>query len=147
MFKKLFNILQIPEKKYIVSDKKREQEAIPLILDLLRKGECGGLISDCGTPLFEDPGYRVLDAIRQVNQKKPIAKIVSLPGANSIITAMTLAPFEIKQFFFAGFICRDNKQRDNEILALLCRRETVIFMESPLKRHGNSDIMQDVRGV
>ncbi len=145
-YKKLFSMLHIPEKKYIVSDKKREFESTPLILDLLRSGQSGGLISDCGTPLFEDPGYRVLESIRKANGQKPFAKIISLPGANSIVTAMTLAPFEIKQFFFAGFITRDSSNRDDEIKKLLHRRETVIFMESPYRLQNTLDLLKKNAG-
>ncbi|MBP5705714.1 MAG: hypothetical protein J6W76_00395 [Spirochaetales bacterium] len=148
-YQKLCSMLHIPQKKYIVSDRKREQSAIPMILDCLRKGETGGLVSDCGTPLFEDPGYRVLDAIRRENDKtpkKPLAEIISLPGPNSIITAMTLAPFEIKQFYFAGFITRDNDKRGAELGRLLQRRETVIFMESPYRLQNTLELLKKFAG-
>ena len=148
-YQKLCGMLQIPQKKYIVSDRKREQSAIPMILECLRKGEVGGLVSDCGTPLFEDPGYRVLDAIRHENwktPKKPIAEIVSLPGPNSIITALTLAPFEIKDFYFAGFITRDNDKRSSELGRLLKRRETIIFMESPYRLQNTLELLKKLAG-
>ena len=146
---KLMSMLHLPQKKYIVSDKKREQSAIPMILECLRKGEVGGLVSDCGTPLFEDPGYRVLDAIRRENDKtpkKPLAEIVSLPGPNSIITALTLAPFEIKDFYFAGFITRDNDKRSAELGRLLKRRETIIFMESPYRLQNTLELLKKLSG-
>ena len=148
-YQKLCSMLHIPQKKYIVSDRKREQSAIPMILDCLRSGEIGGLVSDCGTPLFEDPGYRVLDAIRKANEKspnKPLAEIISLPGSNSIITAMTLAPFEIKDFYFAGFITRDNDKRAAELGRLLKRRETIIFMESPYRLQNTLELLKKLAG-
>ena len=148
-YQKLCGYLQIPQKKYIVSDRKREQSAIPMILDCLRRGETGGLVSDCGTPLFEDPGYRVLDAIRRENiksPKSPLAEIVSLPGPNSIIVALTLAPFEIKDFYFAGFITRDNDKRSAELGRLLKRRETIIFMESPYRLQNTLALLKKLAG-
>ena len=125
-FKKLFSVLKIDEKKYIVSDKKREESTISIVIDLLKKGENGAIISDCGTPLFEDPGFNLIDSIRREK-----FSIVSIPGANSLITAITLAPFQIKKYYFAGFISREKNEREKEVNKLLSRKETVILMESP----------------
>lgn len=127
-YKKLCFSLNIILKKFIVCNKNLEKEAIVLTLDLLKKGENGALISDCGTPLLEDPGFILINAIRSNGYK-----IVSVPGPNSIITAITLSPFKIKDFYFAGFLSQKNEKREKEIKDLIKRKETIILMEAPYR--------------
>jgi 16S rRNA (cytidine1402-2'-O)-methyltransferase len=105
-----------------------EKEAIELTLDLLKKGEIGALISDCGTPLIEDPGFELIKSLKACKQK-----ITSVPGANSIVNGIVLAPFKIKDFYFAGFLPKKNEERETKLKKLLERNETVIFMESPYR--------------
>lgn len=126
-YKKLFGYLDLPIKDYVLCDKKREKEAIELTLELLGEGKKGALISDCGTPLFEDPGYLLISSVR----KK--FKITALPGANSVITALCLTPFKIDRFYFAGFLPREKKEREKALNGLLKRKEAVIFFETPYR--------------
>ncbi len=125
-YRKLFGILNIPLKKCIVCSSKNEEEAIYLTLELLAKGETGALISDCGVPLFEDPGFKLVETIR----KKGFS-ITSVPGANSLITSISLCPFKIKDFYFRGFISRDKDDREGDVKKLTKRTEAIVIMESP----------------
>ncbi|MBP7553819.1 MAG: 16S rRNA (cytidine(1402)-2'-O)-methyltransferase [Spirochaetes bacterium] len=127
-YDRLFGALRIPKKKFVVCSRDNEREAMEISYDLLKKGESGALISDCGTPLFEDPGFELLSFLRKKN-----IKIITIPGVNSIITALTLAPFKVKDFYFAGFISQKREIREKEIDLLLKRRETIILMESPYR--------------
>ena len=136
-YRKLFSYLKIDIKKYIVCNEHSEKEAIELTIDLLRKGEKGALISDCGTPLFEDPGFVLINAIREKG-----FLITSLPGANSLITALSLAPFPIKDFYFAGFIPKKGIERERFILNNLKRKEIVIFMETPYRLINLLDLLK-----
>lgn len=127
-YDRLFGALRIPKKKFVVCSRDNEREAMEISYDLLKKGESGALISDCGTPLFEDPGFELLSFLRKKN-----IKIITIPGVNSIITALTLVPFKVKDFYFAGFISQKREIREKEIDLLLKRRETIILMESPYR--------------
>ncbi len=127
-YRRLFSYLNIDIKKYIVCNEHGEKEAIELTLELLKKGEKGALVSDCGTPLFEDPGFSLINAIR-----KSGFSITSLPGANSLITALSLSPFTIKDFYFAGFIPKKGEEREQFLSKNLKRREMIIFMEAPYR--------------
>jgi 16S rRNA (cytidine1402-2'-O)-methyltransferase len=127
-YKKLFGILGIKEKKYILCNEHNEIEAIQIILPLLKNGEIGALISDCGTPLFEDPGFRLIKEIRKNNHK-----ITALPGANSIITAISLSPFKIKDFYYAGRLSRKTEEKNKEISKLLKREESIIIIDTPYR--------------
>jgi len=127
-YDKLFGALGILKKKFVVCSRDNEREATEISYELLKKGESGALISDCGTPLFEDPGFELINFLRKKN-----IKITALPGANSIINALTLVPFRVKEFYFAGFISQKKENREKEIDILLKRREAIVLMESPYR--------------
>jgi len=127
-YKKLFYLLGIKEKKFILCNEHNEDEAIELSLPLLKKGEKGALISDCGTPLFEDPGYRFLNVIRGHGYK-----VTSTPGVSSLITAISLSPFKIENFFYAGLLPKNNFEREKSLRELLKRKEVIIFIETPYR--------------
>lgn len=120
--------LDIPVKEYIECQRKSELQSIEIVLDYLNKGKKGVLVSDCGTPLFEDPGFMLLSALSSKN-----VNIISLPGANSIMTALPLSHFEIKDFYFAGFISQKKEEREKEMKNLLKRKECIILLETPYR--------------
>ena len=127
-YKKLFGSLGIKEKKYILCNEHYENEAVELVLPLLEKGEKGALISDCGTPLFEDPGFKLIKSIRNNGYK-----ITALPGACSIITALSISPFEINDFYYAGRLSPKNEDKKKEISKLLKRKESIILIDAPYR--------------
>lgn len=135
-YKKLCLDLGIPIKEYIECQRKRESEALEVVREYLEKGKTGALVSDCGTPLFEDPGF---DLLRYIESKN--IRLVSLPGANSIMTALPLAHFEIKDFYFAGFISQKKEQREQELKKLLKRQETIILLETPYRLINIMDLL------
>lgn len=127
-YKKLFSILKIEEKKFILCNEHYEKESIELAIPLLKNGEKGALISDCGTPLFEDPGFKLLQTIRREG-----FSVTALPGANSIITALSLAPFKVKDFYYSGLLPRNNDDRQKRLIKILKRRESIVIIESPYR--------------
>lgn len=127
-YKKLFGILGLREKKYIVCNEHNEDEAIELVLPLLKNTETGALISDCGTPLFEDPGFKLIKAVRENG-----FKITSLPGPNSLITALTLACFKIKDFYYTGLLPKNKEQRQEALLTISRRKEAVVIIDAPYR--------------
>ncbi len=127
-YKRLFSYLSIKPKDFILCSHKNELEATTLTLDLLKKGEVGALISDCGTPIFEDPGFNLINSLRNNN-----FSVKSIPGANSLITALSLSPFRVKDFYFAGFLPIKSEEREKKFLSIIKKREMIIFMESPYR--------------
>jgi len=127
-YKKLSGILGCGLKKFVVCNEHNESEAVEISLELLKKGEVGALVSDCGTPLFEDPGFQLLNALRNNNYR-----LTSLPGANSMLTALPLCPFRIKDFYFAGFLPKKKEDREKHLINLLKRAEPIILMEAPYR--------------
>lgn len=130
--------LQIPVKEWIECQRKDTDSCLERLDELLSAGKTGALVSDCGSPVFEDPGFPVL---RYVAGKK--IELVSLPGANSLITALPLSPFEIRSFYFAGFISQKKGLREQDLRALLKRKEWVILLETPYRLKNILELMKN----
>ena len=138
-YKRLVSFLNIPLKKFVICNENYEKDAIELSLSLLKNGEKGALISDCGVPIFEDPGFLLIEAIRRNGYK-----VTSIPGPNSIITVISLSPFKIKDFYFAGFLSQKSDIREKELRDLIKRKETIILMESPHRLFNILDLLKKI---
>ncbi len=98
----------------------------PVLLDRLRQGEIVTLISDAGTPLISDPGYKLVrDAIDHGFPVTPI------PGASAPLTAIAAAGMPTDRFFFVGFLPARTAQRRRALQPLSTISTTLIFFESP----------------
>lgn len=91
----------------------------PTLLQKLKEGEVIALISDAGTPLISDPGYKLV----QTCQAEGIY-VTTLPGPSSVMSGLILSGFPTDQFFFAGFV---NKKT---FVSLSLCPSTLIFFES-----------------
>ncbi len=130
--------LQIPVKEWIECQRRDSESCMERLDELLSAGKTGALVSDCGSPVFEDPGFPVLRYVAEKN-----IKLVSLPGANSLITSLPLSPFEIRSFYFAGFISQKKGLREQDLKKLLKRKEWVILLETPYRLKNILELMQN----
>ena len=130
--------LQIPIKEWIECQRKDRESCLEQLDDFLSAGKTGALVSDCGSPVFEDPGFPVL---RYVAEKH--VKLISLPGANSLITSLQLSPFEIRSFYFAGFISQKKGLREQDLKKLLKLKEWVILLETPYRLKNILELTQN----
>ena len=87
--------------------------------------EAIGLISDAGTPLISDPGYKLVRAARAAGHS-----VHTVPGPSAVIAALTLAALPTDRFLFAGFLPAKAKARDDAIAELAGIRATLAFYES-----------------
>ena len=83
------------------------------------------LISDAGTPLISDPGYKLVRAVREAG-----VVVHTLPGPCAAIAAMTLAALPTDRFLFAGFLPAKAKARADAIAELAALRASLVFYES-----------------
>ncbi len=98
----------------------------PTLISLLEKGETIALVSDAGTPLVSDPGYRLVrDCLDQGINVFPI------PGANALLPALQLSGLPSDRFFFAGFLSAKKNARQKELQEIAAVPGTLIFYESP----------------
>lgn len=98
------------------------------ILDHLKAGRNVALVSDCGTPVFSDPGQLLVrKAILQS------IKIVPVPGASSLMPALTVSGFSIDQFVFYGWLSPKKERRRAELRQLLQEKRTIVLMDTPYR--------------
>jgi 16S rRNA (cytidine1402-2'-O)-methyltransferase len=87
--------------------------------------EAIALVSDAGTPLISDPGYKLVRAARAAGHA-----VHTVPGPSAVIAALTLAGLPTDRFLFAGFLPPKAKARADEIEELSGVRATLVFYES-----------------
>ncbi len=129
----------IPEKVVESLNEHNEAAASFHILEHLRQGKNVALISDAGTPVFSDPG--------QILVRKAIDqnfKIVPIPGASSLLPALTVCGFPIDQFLFYGFLSPKANRRISELRHLHNERRTMVFMDTPYRLVA---LLKDIAGI
>lgn len=101
-------------------------EAGPKLISALQAGQSVALISDAGTPLVSDPGYRLVgEALDQG------IRVVPIPGPSAPLAALTASGLPSDAFLFAGFLPVKSGQRLTRLEALKAVPATLIFFESP----------------
>ena len=105
-----------------------ESAASHQILTHLKTGKNVALVSDCGTPVFSDPGQIL---VRKAIEEK--IKIVPIPGASSLMPALTVSGFSIDQFLFYGWLSPKKERRRAELKQLMQERRTIVFMDTPYR--------------
>ena len=123
---KLLNYLKI-KKQLISYHKFNEKKQLNNIIEHINKGKILSLISDAGTPLLSDPGRLLLNEclIREI-------KIVPIPGASSIATAMSVSGFSDK-FLFYGFLPKKLKELTKVLNVLSTYEYSQVFFVPALK--------------
>jgi len=102
------------------SDNKTEK-----IIDLLKEGKSVALISDAGTPGISDPAYGLIK--RAIEED---IRIVPIPGASSLLSAVVMSGLPMNQFLYLGFI-PVKKGRQTLLKSLAEEKRTIIIFESP----------------
>ena len=121
---KLLNHYNIKGKRLVSYYQPKEEEKIPLLLNLLREGKTVALVSDAGTPALSDPGYKL---VREVIKEG--LEVEVLPGATALTTALVGSGLPSDRFLFLGFPPkRGLKEFFNPFLGL---EVTFILYESP----------------
>jgi 16S rRNA (cytidine1402-2'-O)-methyltransferase len=138
---KLLSIYGISKPLAAYNDHNAARER-PKILARLRHGARLVLVSDAGTPLVSDPGYKLV--------REALAEgvpIHALPGASAPLTALTLAGLPTDRFFFAGFLSAKRGERRTTIEELKGLRATLIFFESANRLAESLKDMADILGA
>jgi 16S rRNA (cytidine1402-2'-O)-methyltransferase len=102
-----------------------EGEVAARLVERLRGGEALALVSDAGTPLVSDPGYRLVRAVREAG-----LPVVPVPGACAAITALSVAGIPSDRFCFEGFLPAKAGARRERLAALAAEPRTLVFYES-----------------
>jgi 16S rRNA (cytidine1402-2'-O)-methyltransferase len=116
-----------------------EREAVDAIVRRLQAGESVALISDAGTPLISDPGFRLVRAARAAG-----IRCVPVPGACAAIAALSVAGLPSDRFVFEGFLPPKAAARRSRLQELAGDPRTLIFYESS---HRVAESLADMRDV
>ncbi len=100
--------------------------ARPGLIKRLKKGETVALVSDAGTPLVSDPGYRLVRAC--IDEGVPVTVV---PGPSSVLAALSLSGLPTDRFLFAGFLPPRTAARKRALADLATVAATLVVMESP----------------
>ena len=103
-----------------------EKQKIDEIIKKLQNGENVALISDAGTPLISDPGFRLVRAAQQAN-----IRVTPIPGACAAIAALSSVGLPSDRFLFVGFLPAKSSQRQAQLEQLKNHSETLILYEAP----------------
>ncbi|MGN6469362.1 MAG: 16S rRNA (cytidine(1402)-2'-O)-methyltransferase [Rhizobiaceae bacterium] len=129
-------------KRPIAYHEHNEEEAGPRLIAALKEGRSVALVSDAGTPLVSDPGYRLVAAALDEG-----LRVVPVPGASAVLAALTLSGLPSDSFLFAGFLPVRDGQRRQRLEALRTVPATLIFFESPRRLAASLDAMADILGA
>ncbi len=137
----LLNHFQI-KKPLIVLNDYNEFKIVPSIVERLKNGENLALVSDAGTPLISDPGYKLVRECLAQN-----IEVDSIPGPSSVVTALTLSGLPPDKFLFLGYPPEKPGHRKNWLENLLnIKGITIIIFISPHKLVKNLTEIQEVFG-
>jgi 16S rRNA (cytidine1402-2'-O)-methyltransferase len=100
-------------------------EARPKLLARLAGGQTIALVSDAGTPLISDPGYKLVRASCEAGHK-----VTALPGASAVLTALSIAGLPTDRFFFEGFLPAKQAARRKRAAALANIPATLVLFEN-----------------
>ena len=113
-----------------------EEHIAPQLIKRLQQGTDIALVSDAGTPLINDPGYLLLQLAWQAG-----LRVVPVPGACSITTALSVCPIPCQPFRYVGFLSGKPRLRRSQLELWLMMPDALVFLESPHRiRAALSDI-------
>lgn len=107
----------------------RDQNHLSMIAKVIEKLDMGldlALISDAGTPLISDPGYKLVRDLRNGGYE-----VVSVPGASAVVSALSISGLPTDRFVFLGFLPKSEKRRSDILSSYLMLNDTVVVYESP----------------
>lgn len=116
-------------------------EAGQRLLAALDEGRSVALVSDAGTPLVSDPGFRLVGQA----QERGI-KVVPIPGPSAVLAALTGSGLPTDAFLFAGFLPVRDGQRRSRLEELKLTPATLMFFESPRRLADTLEAMEEVYG-
>lgn len=119
-----------------------EEGELSRVLVALNAGKRVALISDAGTPLISDPGFKLVRACREAGHD-----VFSIPGASSLLCALSASGLPTDAFFFAGFLPPKTAARRSRLADIKDFPATAIFFEAPQRVADSLADMADVLGA
>lgn len=137
---RLLNNLEI-KKPLIIYNDQSDNFTREKILNHILQGKSLALISDAGTPLISDPGYKLVSFILKNN-----CQVLSVPGPCSVIAALCISGIESNRFMFVGFIPTTSIAKENFFKDLLNIKSSLIFFETSNRLVSSLKLMLKIFG-
>ncbi|MBE0644435.1 MAG: 16S rRNA (cytidine(1402)-2'-O)-methyltransferase [Bacteroidetes bacterium] len=118
---------QIEKDLVEVNEHTEKEESEQIILDLAM-GKSVALISDCGMPVFADPGTHLLTEALDTG-----IYVTAIPGPTSLTTALALSGFDAHRFYFYGFLSPKTEERRAELSQLRHFHAPIVFLDAPYR--------------
>lgn len=121
----LLNHFDIKKKLIALHDHNEDIEK-EKVLEYLKNGKSVAIVTDRGTPIISDPGYKTVKYVTDNGYN-----VVGLPGANAFVPALITSGIEPSPFMFYGFLNSKDSKRKAELESLKFCKYTIIFYEAP----------------
>ena len=123
--KKLLDRYEINTQLVSYRDQNHER-MFPKVLEKLDMGLDLALVSDCGTPLISDPGYRLVSELRKLDYE-----IIPIPGASALTSALSVSGMPTDKFMYLGFLPKSEGKRETLLKSYGELDVTLVIYESP----------------
>ena len=127
------------KKELKILDEHNEAESAAGYAGEILSGKTVSLVSDCGTPVFADPGLRLVREC--INFGIPMEFV---HGANSVISSIVTSGFDISRFYFYGFLSPKKEIRVKELTGISHLDHPVILMDTPYRL---MTLLEDISGI
>lgn len=124
------------EAELVALHEHNEEQQASRLVERLRGGESLALVSDAGTPLVSDPGFRLVRASREAG-----VRVSPVPGPSALVAALSVAGVPSDRFAFEGFLPARGAARRERLRALAGEPRTLIFYEAS---HRIADTLEDM---
>ena len=118
-----------------------ETEVVSVLLNECQQGASIALISDAGTPLISDPGYRLVKTLKEAG-----VSVVPIPGACAAIAALVASGLPTDRFIFEGFLPAKNAALESHLEKLKSETRTIVFYESVHRITKTLPVMKKIFG-
>lgn len=116
-------------KKGLVSlNEHNESEVVNDIILKLSGGRSAAVISDCGTPLFSDPGHLLAELCISQN-----IDIIPIPGTNSLLPALIGSGLDFEKFYYYGWLSPNKQTRRKQLIDLKKIKEVIVILDTPYR--------------
>ena len=133
----LLSKFEIIKKKLLIYNDFSDSLSRNKILEKMKNGNSLALISDAGTPLISDPGYKLISFLRQENQK-----IICIPGPSSLTASISISGIPCDNFLFLGFLASSKIQKQQTITTLP-HNYSFVFFEVANRLHETLEIIKN----
>ena len=113
-----------------------ENKLTPKLIKYLDSGKSIALISDAGTPLINDPGYKLV-----ISAHDKDIKVIPIPGVSAVITGLSVSGIPCNKFIFEGYLPSKTISRKKYLKTLITESRTLVFYEAPHRISGLIDDM------